>query len=353
MNGRRSPLINYGIVGIVLAVAIALSTLQFDRLPFVRSGATYTAYFADAGGLVTGDHVQVAGVRSGQVEEISLDGDKVLVRFSMSESIPLGEMTTAAIETNTLLGRKALAVTPTGDGRLRASSPIPLERTRSPYSLNDALGDLATTVQGLDMEQVNATLDTLSTAFADTPAPLRAALDGITALSRSINTRDQALVDLLGKAQNVTKVLSDRATQISALVVDGNALLGELDARRGALSQLIVYIDGLAKQLTGVVNDNEAQLKPTLDQLNSVLTLLQDNRQNLSDALDALGPYAGALGEQVGSGPYFQAYISNFTSKGLQLLIDAMVWPQHLPESLKSFLDPLPSIEPAITEPPR
>ncbi|MEV6095428.1 MCE family protein [Nocardia sp. NPDC051981] len=338
MNQQRSPLIDIGVTGIVLAVTICLTALQFDRLPFIRSGAEFTAYFADAGGLLPGDQVQVAGVKSGRVENVALDGAKVKVRFTLDEAIVLGTKTTAAIKTNTVLGRKSLEVVPTGDGALRQDQPIPLERTTSPYSLTDALGDLATTVKGLDTDQVNKTLDTLSDAFTDTPGPLRSALDGVTQLSRSLNNRDKALTELLSHAQNVTKVLGDRATQINSLLVDGNSLLGELDARRAALSQLIVYINGLAQQLTGFVNDNEAQLKPTLDKLNSVLKLLQDNRDNLGKAVDELGPFEAALGEQVGSGPYFQAYLSNGSSPALQVLVDAMVWPQHLPDSLQKEL---------------
>lgn len=355
MKETRSRAVSLGIIGIVLATAISLSALQVDRLPFIRSGATYTAYFADAGGLVPGDHVQVAGVRSGRVEQVRLDGAKVYVRFTLDESIVLGNKTSAAIKTNTVLGRKSLEVTPSGSGSTRPDDTIPLDRTTSPYSLTDALGDLSNTVKGLDMDQVNKTLDALSATFADTPAPLRSALDGVTQLSRSLNARDKALTDLLGRAQNVTKVLADRGNQINALLVDGNELLGELDRRRSALSQLIVYVNGLAQQLSGFVNDNEAQLKPTLDRLNSVLALLQSNKDNLSKALDGLGPFAAALGEQVGSGPYFQAYVSNATTRGLQILVDALVWPQHVPDSFRAYLtDPaLPSIEPAIQEPPR
>ncbi|MFR9750738.1 MCE family protein [Nocardia sp. 004] len=353
MTEQRSSTITIGIVGLVLAVAVSLSALQFSRLPFIRSGATFTAYFADAGGLLPGDPVQVAGVRSGQVADVGLDGAKVLVRFTLDESIRLGEQTSAAIKTNTVLGRKSLEVTPAGPGELSVDDTIPLERTISPYSLNDALSDLTSTVADLDLNQVDRTLDALSAAFADTPAPLRSALDGVTALSRSINARDQALSDLLTRAQNVTKILADRGDQINALLLDGNALLGELDRRRIALGQLIVHVNGLAQQLSGLVADNEAQLKPVLDKLNSVLALLQRNKQNLAEALDGLGPFAAALGEQVGSGPYFHAYVVNASSKLLQTLVDAMVWPQHLPEDLRSYFTPPPSVEPGIQEPPR
>ncbi|ONM49593.1 MCE family protein [Nocardia donostiensis] len=351
---QQSRTVTIGVVGLVLTVTIALAALQFERLPFIRGGATFTAYFADAGGLEPGNDVEVAGVRSGTVEDVSLDGAKVLVRFQLNESIVLGDKTTAEIKTNTVLGRKSLAVHPDGAGALRTDDTIPLERTTSPYSLNEALGDLAGTVEDLDLQRVNETLDALSAAFADTPAPLRAALDGVTALSRSINARDQALVDLLARAQNVTKILADRSNQINALLLDGNELLGELDRRRTAISQMIVYVNSLAQQLSGLVADNEAQLQPALDKLNSVLDLLERNRDNINSALDGLGPFAAALGEQVGSGPYFNAYVVNASSEMLHPLVDALVWPQHLPESLRAYLlDPPPSIEPSPQEPPR
>ncbi|WP_054816573.1 MCE family protein [Nocardia arizonensis] len=355
MAEQPSRVVTIGVVGIVVAMSVALSALQFDQLPFIRSGASFTAYFADAGGLVPGDPVQVAGVRSGQVDNVELDGAKVLVSFTLDESIVLGTKTTAAIKTNTVLGRKSLELNPDGSGALRVDDTIPLERTTSPYSLQQALGDLTNTVDELDLQKVDQTLDALSATFADTPAPLRSALDGVTALSRSINARDEALTQLLSSAQNVTKILADRSGQINALLLDGNSLLGELDRRRGAIGQLIVYVNQVAQQLSGLVADNEAQLKPALERLNSVLALLQRNKQNLDGALDRVGPYAAALGEQVGNGPWFNAYVVNATSTELRPLVDALVWPEQLPNDLRNiFTHPAPpSIEPAQQEPPR
>lgn len=353
--GRRvSPVVRHGMVGLVVTVALALAALQLDQLPFVRTGAEHEAYFADAGGLLPGDPVQVAGVRSGRVAQVRLEGARVLVRFSLSDDIVLGTQTTAAIKTNTVLGRKSLEVAPAGPGVLRRDDPIPLAHTTSPYSLEDALNDAATTVSGLDTGQLDRALDTISQAFADTPAPLRSALDGISALSHSVATRDQALSELVRRARGVTTVLADRAEQLDALLVDGNDLFGELDSRRSALSQLIVYVDGLAQQLRGFVADNEQRLKPTLTKLNSVLALLQHDKDQLGRALDALGPFEAALGEQVGSGPYFQAYVSNASSLSLRPLIDALVWPDRVPESLREYLDHPPfSVGPAVQEPPR
>ncbi|TSD96656.1 MCE family protein [Skermania sp. ID1734] len=336
-----------GIVGVVIAIAIVLATLQYDRLPFLHSGVGYGAEFADAGGLMTGDPVEVAGVKVGGVDTIKLEGPQVLVTFTMSNGIQLGQDTRAAIKTNTVLGRKSLSVTPEGPGALTPGDTIPLDRTTSPYSLNDALGDLSNTVKDLNTDQLNRALNTMSDALTNTPAPLRAALDGVARLSKSLNDRDESLRQLLDKAQSVTKVLADRGGQINALLLDGNDLLGELDRRRAAISQLITNISYISQQLTGLVHDNSQQLGPTLDELNRVVAVLQRNKDNIGKALDGLGPYATALGEAVGSGPYFQAFVQNFgSSKYFQGLVDALIDPQHLPPDLQNiFLNPPPSIE--------
>lgn len=341
----NSNLVRYGVVGVVTALAIVLATLQYDRLPFIRSGIAYTANFADAGGLLPGDRVEVSGIKVGTVEEIELDGPKVLVRFTIDDGVQLGDKTAAAIKTNTILGRKSLEVTPSGDGSITAADTIPLDRTTSPYSLNDALGDLAGTVQDLDTNQLDKTLDALADTLRDTPEPLRAALDGVSRLSKSLNARDDAIKELLAKAQGVTKILADRGDQINALLLDGNQLLGELERRRNSISELIVNLSAVSQQLSGLVHDNEAQLKPSFDKLNSVLAVLEKHKEDIAGALDGLGPYAAALGEAVGSGPYFQAYVANASSPLLRPLVDALVWPSQLPQSLLDYLTPPPSIE--------
>lgn len=90
-------------------------------------------------------------------------------------------------------------------------STIPLERTNSPYSLNDALGDLSNTVSELDTDEVNNALNAMSGALENTPPELRTALDGLSRLSESINSRDETLRQLLSRAENVTGILAERS----------------------------------------------------------------------------------------------------------------------------------------------
>jgi phospholipid/cholesterol/gamma-HCH transport system substrate-binding protein len=327
------------VIGVVGAGTLALASLHLEQLPFVATDIAYRAEFADAGGLLAGDDVEVAGVKVGRVQSIALDGDHVRVQFSLPPRIRLGDASTARIQTTTLLGRRDLTVQPQGGGRLDPNATIPIARTTSPYSLNDALGDVSTTVSELDTRQLDQALDTLSQSLSNTPAPLRSAMAGVSALSQSLNKRDEALRSLLTQAQSVTGVLGRRSGQINALLVDGEALLAELDARRTAIATLVVNIGAVSQQLTELVQQNRTQLAPTLNQLNSVLALLQRNKTALDQSLDGLVGYATTLGEQVGGTPAFGAYISNWgIDDYLQMLVDSMTMPQHLPQDLVNYL---------------
>jgi phospholipid/cholesterol/gamma-HCH transport system substrate-binding protein len=163
---ERNPLILGG-VGLGVIGAIVLVALQYDKLPFLNQTKEYSAYFAEAGGLTTGAGVQVSGLKVGEVSSIELDGPAVLVKFTVDDDIRLGDRTEAAIKTKGLLGTKMLEVTSRGEGQQEGR--IPLERTTSPYQLPDALGDLATTISGLNTNQLSDSLRVLAQTFSETP----------------------------------------------------------------------------------------------------------------------------------------------------------------------------------------
>ena len=99
---ERDPLILGGI-GLGLTAAVVFGALNYNKLPFLNSGKTYSAYFAEAGGLNPEEPVQVSGMRVGQVSSVDLDGPRVLVTFKVNGDVHLGERTEAAIKTKTLL----------------------------------------------------------------------------------------------------------------------------------------------------------------------------------------------------------------------------------------------------------
>ncbi|GAB3572148.1 MCE family protein [Amycolatopsis endophytica] len=297
-----------GAVTLVLVVLVTLVSYFSDELPLLGTGTTYQAYFAESAGLAPDNEVQVAGVKVGQVTDVSLAGKKVLVKFQV-ENTRVGAESTASIEIKTLLGEKYLALEPKGEGAQSPDDPIPVERTSTPFQLQDAFGQLSDTVGQIDTNQLARSFDVVAETLKDTPQPLRDTLSGLSALSRTVSSRDQELQNLLANTSQVSQTLADRNAQLTAIINDGNLLLGELQRRRDAISALLTGTRQLATQLAGLVADNRAQLRPTLERLGQVTDILQNNQDNLSRSLELLAPFTRVGANATGNGRWFEGYI--------------------------------------------
>lgn len=306
--GPRSPFA-LGVMGTVILVCVTVVAFQYNKLPFIKNTNDYAAYFAEAGGIKPGNAVRVSGMGVGRVSDLRLEGTKVRVGFTVREGVELGDRTEAAIKTETILGAKMLELTPRGDGRL--SGTIPLERTTSPYDLPDALGDLTTTISGLDTTQLSTALTTLADTLKATPTDLKPALEGVARFSDTLNGRDAQLRGLLGNAEKVSAVLGKRSQQIAGLVANSNALLAALLDERDSLDALMNHLTAVSHQISGLVNDNRNQLKPALDKLNGVLEILDNRKEDIQKTLPKFKRYAMSFGECLGSGPFFKAYVAN------------------------------------------
>lgn len=308
---RGGHLIRSGVIGVVLMVLIIAVGLQPDRLSEWATSVRYQARFAEAGGLSTGNDVTLSGIKVGSVSEIKLDNGDALVTFTLEGKYGLGSETQAHIRTGTLLGERVLALQPAGSGRMRGLDEIPLSRTSSPYSLTDAVGELTSNTAGTDTESLNQSLDTLSQTIDQIAPQLGPTFDGLSRLSKSLNNRNESLGDLLQSAGDVTGVLSQRSEQVNTLILNANDLVGVLNDRRQAIVDLLANTSQVSKVLSGVVADNEAQLKPALDRMNSVSAVLEKNRDNIAKALPGLAKYELTQGETVSNGFYYSAYIPN------------------------------------------
>jgi phospholipid/cholesterol/gamma-HCH transport system substrate-binding protein len=318
---ERNPAV-IGAIGVGIVAVLVTAALQYQKLPFLTQTKQYSAYFADAGGLFSGAGVEVSGYPVGKVSSIGLDGPRVLVKFTIANDIHLGERTEAAIKTKSLLGTKVLNVIPSGTGQL--AEAIPIARTVSPYQLPDALGDLAKTISGLNTNQLSDSLSTLAQTFADTPPHLKATIEGVGRFAQTVNSHDAQLRTLLQNAAKVTAVLAKRSDQVVHLVDDTNALLAQLRTQSDALDRIWANVSAVSKQLKAFIEENRQQLRPALDKLNGVLTIVDNRKDRLAQAVKLLNSYAMSLGESVSSGPFFKAYVVNLLpGQFVQPFVDA------------------------------
>ncbi|MEN4450113.1 MlaD family protein [Mycobacterium sp. SM3041] len=249
------------VVGAILATAALLQGLDLGR-------GAYRAEFAQAAQLRSGDRVTVAGITVGEVDRVSLTGDRVRVDFKVDNGVHLGRDTHAAIKLTTLLGSRYLELSPAGPGRLDHAT-VKLDNTSVPYNLQQTLADATTTFDQIDADQVAQSLTTLSSNLDGVPEALPQALKNLKSLSTVISTRRDQLHTLLASTDSLSATIRDQKANLGALIVRGRDLLGELASRRAALQRLFSSATALVDTLNRVLGD-----QPGLNELiNSIKDL--------------------------------------------------------------------------------
>lgn len=304
---ERNPLV-IGVVGSVIAAGLLTATFNYENLPIVGAGTTYQAEFSEAAGLQPDDEVRIAGIKVGEVSDVRLAEDHVLVSFRVKDAW-VGNNTSAEIKIKTLLGRKFLALRPTGEAVQNPKQIIPRTRTVTPYDVTEAFNGLADTVGAIDTDQLADSFTTLSDTFKNSPEHVRKALEGLTSLSKTVSSRDSELASLLAGAHNLTRTLANSNEDFAKLLSDGNLLLTELDRRRQAIHDLLTGTQQLATQLSGLVADNKNRLNDALSQLGQVTDILQRQNDNLAKSLDLAAPYFRLVTNTVGSGRWVDTYL--------------------------------------------
>lgn len=304
---ERNP-VAVGIVGLLIIAAVAWLAFNANSLPLVGGGTGYTAFFTEAAGLQPGNEVRVAGVTVGKVTAVSLAGAQVKVTFEVNNAW-VGDQTTAAIDIKTILGSKYLALDPLGAAPQDPSTPIPASRTTSPYDVTQAFNQLSTVFQRLNTAQLAKSLGAISRDFANTPPVVHQALTGLASLSEVIASQNAQIASLLQGSDRLTGTIAGEDSEFQTLINDGDLLLAELERQQQAIGSLLTGTEALATQLSGLVRDDNAELGPMLNKLGQVTSVLEENQANLNRALQLAGPYSTLLGNTLGSGRWFDAYL--------------------------------------------
>lgn len=309
----EAQILRLGAITLVVMLLVMAAAFNLSKFPGL-AGGTFQAEFKDASGLHAGNIVQVAGIRVGRVQDITLERDKVRVTFSVDNGVDFGDESSASIEVLNMLGEKYLDLTPAGAGQLSEDTVIPTSRTHSAYDIVGVFSDLTTTTERIDTDRLRKALDVVSSTINASSPDIEESFRGISRLSASVASRDSQLQSLLQSSNNVSKVLAARSDDIVDLMKHSDLVFQELRKRKAAIHRLLVNARVLANQLRGVAEDNQRQIGPALQQVNDLLDLLNSKEKQLRATLKAVGPYASILGNVIGTGPWFDAYVFNLAT---------------------------------------
>ncbi len=308
---RRSDakILRMGAISLVLLLLVMAASFNLQKFPGFR-GTSYHAELTDASGLRVGSEVQVAGIRVGRVNNLRIGPERVIADFDV-EGATLGRSSRASVEVKSLLGEKFLNITPEGSGSLPGDSTIPLARTDVTFDIVGTLGTLTTQTEETNKENLTNALNALAETVDAAAPEVKSSFTGLSRLSNTIATRDQEIEQLLNRSRNVTQLLDERKGDLVQLLDRADLVLVELQRRKETIHSLLVNANKLAVQLEGTVKDNQEQLRPTLDKLENVLKFLHAREDQIETLIRNYGPYVNILGNIIGTGPWFDAYVPN------------------------------------------
>jgi phospholipid/cholesterol/gamma-HCH transport system substrate-binding protein len=296
-----------GLVGVVVVLVLVAGALEFPRLPLIHANGTYSADFASAGGLATGDIVTIDGVKVGSITAMTLDGNRVRVSFTVSGA-DLGSTTSAAAKVLSPVGTEYMELTPSGGGSLNAL--IPESRTSVPYNLVTDLSGLGSEIQHYNLPQIEKALNVGSQDLNGTPASeTTSAFRGLAGMSRVIGDEGTALATIVSQGAKLSAVLSQRSRQLFDLFGQSDLVLSVLEQRRTAIQQLLTSTSTLSQQITSILSVNRPQLTTLLDDLQSVSAVLAKDSNDFGQAIPILAAFSRYAANATGSGPFVDASV--------------------------------------------
>ncbi len=306
------------LLGFTVVIIVVFGQLRFDHT------TGYSAVFTHVSGLRKGQFVRASGVEVGKVSKVTLiDGDKrVLVEFTVENSLELDKATTASIRYLNLIGDRYLELRRGDSGqRLAPGGRIPLEHTQPALDLDALIGGFRPLFKALDPDKVNRIASSIITVFQGQGATINDILDQTALLTATLADRDQAIGEIITNLNTVLATTVKHEKEFDGTADKLEVLITGLKNRADPLAAAVAHISNAAGTLADLLGEDRPLLHSTFGHLEGIAQSLVHDLPTLDHVLGKLPEAYRIIGRSGGTyGDFFNFYLCDLSLKvnGLQ-----------------------------------
>jgi phospholipid/cholesterol/gamma-HCH transport system substrate-binding protein len=290
MSARTVRIATAASLVVILAIGISMvATPWWNRV----SRDTFTAYFANANGLYTGDEVRILGVAVGRVDAIDPQPDNTKVTFSVDAKYPVPADVKAAILSPSLVSARAIQLVPayTGGPRLATGASIAQDRTAVPVEWDDfraQLEKLTDSLQPTTPGGPSAVGEFINSSAANLRGEGDTAHDTVIKLSQAVSALGDHSTDIFSTVRNLQLLVSALSSSSDLLAAFNDNLADVttvLSNTPNEFANATKGLDGAVSDIRGFVADNREGIGVATDHLAAVTEALNDSRGDVKQVL--------------------------------------------------------------------
>ncbi|HEX2132539.1 MAG TPA: MCE family protein [Actinophytocola sp.] len=313
MRGIVAPLVKLIVFTVVTVTATAVLAISIANVN-LASTDSYRARFTDATQVLPGDDVRIAGVRVGQVEEVSIvDRTQAQVVFSVDANRTLPASVTAQIKYRNLVGQRYLSLGQGSGGDpndvLEPGETIPIDRTRPALDLTELFNGFEPLFRALSPDDVNQLSYEIIQVLQGEGGTVESLLAHTASLTATIAKKDQVIGDVIDNLNAALETINSRGDKLSDLVVQVQQLVSGLAADREPIGDAIDALGGLADTTAGLLDEAREPLKKDIAALGGLVNNLNDSEQVVEHFIQFLPEKTAALTRTVSHGSWFNFFL--------------------------------------------
>jgi phospholipid/cholesterol/gamma-HCH transport system substrate-binding protein len=251
--------------------------------------AVYHVEVANIGTLESNSPVLIGDVVVGSVGKMHLHGWHIDVEVSVKRDVTVPANAVAAVGQTSLLGSMHLALDPPlghpPTGRLQPGATIGLDSSSTYPSTEQTLSSLAAVVNGGGLGQIGDIVHNFNVALSGRQDAVRDLLTRLDTFAGTLNQQRDNIIATINELNRFSATLAGQQDSITRALEKVPPALEVLLRERPRLTTALEKLRVFSDNVTGVVNDTQADLVKNLQNLEPTIRALADVGPDIDTAL--------------------------------------------------------------------